>query len=318
MFLDIATVDSGDLDRSRLAASLDHWDWCQHTESDQIAARTSDVNALLTNKCRIDRVIIESSPGLRLIALSATGTDNVDLKAASEHGVAVCNIRDYCTESVAQHVITLMLNLLTGIPWYIEAVRRGEWSKAVQFCLKDRQIREARGLTFGVVGFGSLGQRSAELAHALGMEVLIAERKGIQPREGRVVFEEVIGRADVLSVHCPLTDETRGLINGEVFQAMKRDAYLINTARGAVIAAEDLAGALRAGEIAGAGIDTLNVEPPPADHPLLEKDIPNLIVTPHNAWASRTARQAALDHLARVVEAFQVGAPINVVNELTV
>jgi glycerate dehydrogenase len=252
---------------------------------------------------------------LRLIALSATGTDNVDLKAASEHGVAVCNIRDYCTESVAQHVITLMLNLLTGLPWYIEDVRRGEWSKAVQFCLKDRPIREARGLTFGVVGYGSLGQRSAELARVLGMEVLIAERKGIQPREGRIAFEEVIGRADVLSVHCPLTDETRGLINRDVFQAMKCDAYLINTARGAVIAAEDLAEALRSGEIAGAGIDTLNIEPPPADHPLLDKDIPNLIVTPHNAWGSRTARQAALDHLARVVEAFQANAPINVVNE---
>lgn len=315
MFLDIATVDSGDLDRSRLDASLDHWDWCQHTGPGQIAARASGVNALLTNKCRIDREIIESSPGLRLIALSATGTDNVDLKAASEHGVAVCNIRDYCTESVAQHVITLMLNLLTGLPWYIEDVRRGEWSKAVQFCLKDRPIREARGLTFGVVGFGSLGQRSAELARVLGMEVLIAERKGIQPREGRIAFEEVIGRADVLSVHCPLTDETRGLINRDVFQAMKCDAYLINTARGAVIAAEDLAEALRSGEIAGAGIDTLNIEPPPADHPLLDKDIPNLIVTPHNAWGSRTARQAALDHLARVVEAFQANAPINVVNE---
>lgn len=274
-----------------------------------------EANAVLTNKCRIDRTIIESSPGLKLIALSATGTDNVDTSAASEHGVAVCNIRDYCTESVAQHVITLMLNLLTGLPWYIQDVRRGEWSKALQFCLKDRPIREARGLTFGVIGYGTLGRRSAALAAALGMNVLVAERRGAAPREKRVPFEQVIAQADVLSVHCPLTDETRGLFNRDVFEAMKRDACLINTARGAVIAAEDLADALRAGQIAGAGIDTLDVEPPPPDHPLLAADIPNLIVTPHNAWASRTARQAALDHLARVVEGFQAGVPINVVND---
>ncbi len=314
VFLDIGTVDSGDLDRSRLESSLDHWSWLEHTSAGQIAAQTRDVNALLTNKCRIDRGIIESSPELKLIALSATGTDNVDSAAASEHGIAVCNIRDYCTESVAQHVITLMMNLLTGLPWYIQDVRRGEWAKAVQFCLKDRPIREARGLTFGVIGFGTLGRRSATLAQALGMEVLIAERKGAEPREGRTAFETVIERADVLSVHCPLTNETRGLMNREVFRAMKRDALLINTARGAVIAAEDLADALRSGEIAGAGIDTLNIEPPPGDHPLLASDIPNLIVTPHNAWASRTARQAALDQLAKVVEEFQAGRPINVVN----
>ena len=314
VFLDIATVDSGDLDRGRLDASLDRWDWYDNTDPQQIVERVTPANAVLANKSRIDRTIIEACPGLKLIALSATGTDNVDLEAASEHGVAVCNIRDYCTESVAQHVITLMLSLLTGLPWYWQDVRRGEWSKAQQFCMKDRQIREARGLTFGVVGFGTLGRRSAELAGALGMEVLNAERRGSTPREGRRPFEEVIARADVLSVHCPLTDETRGLINRAVLSAMKKDALLINTARGAVIEAEDLADALRAGEIAGAGIDTLSVEPPPPDHPLLAGDIPNLIVTPHNAWASRKARQAALNHLARVVEAFQAGKPINVVN----
>ncbi|HKJ16526.1 MAG TPA: D-2-hydroxyacid dehydrogenase [Xanthomonadales bacterium] len=316
VFLDIATVDSGDLDRSRLLGSLDHWDWFQLTKPEQIAERSADVNALLTNKCRISRSVIESSPGLKLIALSATGTDNVDLNAASDHGVAVCNIRDYCTGSVAQHVITLTLNLLTGLPWYIDDVRRGEWSKAVQFCLKDRPIREACGLTFGVIGYGTLGRQSAVLAKALGMNVLVAERKGAQPRGGRVAFDEVVERSDVLSIHCPLTDETRGMINADVFRAMKQDAYLINTARGAVIAAEDLADALRAGEIAGAGVDTLDVEPPPADHPLLASDIPNLIVTPHNAWGSKTARQAALDHLANIVNAFQAGKPINVVNNL--
>ncbi|MDX1555207.1 MAG: hypothetical protein R3212_04205, partial [Xanthomonadales bacterium] len=156
VFLDIATVESGDLDRSRLQESLDHWDWFDDSRGTQISERARDAHALLTNKCRIDRAVFEAAPNLKLVALSATGTDNVDLNAASAHGVAVCNIRDYCTESVAQHVITLMLNLLTGLPWYIEDVRRGEWSRAQQFCLKDRQIREARGLTFGVIGYGTL------------------------------------------------------------------------------------------------------------------------------------------------------------------
>lgn len=315
VFLDIGTVESGDLDRSRLQASLEHWDWYDDTRPEQIAERARHANAVLANKSRLDRAIIEACPELKLIALSATGTDNVDLEAASQHGVAVCNIRDYCTESVAQHVITLMFNLLTGLPWYFQDVRRGAWSEALQFCLKDRPIREARGLVFGVIGYGTLGKRSAELAAALGMKVSIAERRGREPRQGRQRFEDVVASADVLSVNCPLTDETRGLIDRDVLRAMKKDALLINTARGAVIQAEDLAEALRAGEIAGAGVDTLNVEPPPADHPLLAGDIPNLIVTPHNAWASQNARQAAIDHLARVVEAYQSGKPINVVNQ---
>lgn len=315
VFLDIDTVESGDLDRSRLQASLTHWDWFGDSEPGQIADRIANAQAVLTNKCRLGRALIEDAPGLKLIALCATGTDNVDLEAASERGVAVCNIRDYCTESVAQHAITLMLNLLTGLPWYIGDVRAGKWSEAAQFCLNDRPIREARGLTLGIVGYGTLGGRTAELGKALGMRVQVAERKGAQPREGRVGFEEVIATSDVISVHCPLTDQTRGLIDGEVLAAMKKDALLINTARGAVINAEHLVEALRAGEIAGAGIDTLDTEPPPPDHPLLARDIPNLIVTPHNAWASRTARQAALDQLARIVEAFQAGAPINVVNK---
>jgi glycerate dehydrogenase len=216
-------------------------------------------DAVLANKCGINREVIESAPGLKLIALAATGTDNVDVEAASERGVAVCNIRDYCTESVAQHVMTLMLNLLTGMPWYLEDVRKGEWSKAEQFSLTERSIREARGLTFGVVGYGTLGRRSAELARALGMEVLVAERQGMPTREGRQSFQEVVEQADVLSIHCPLTEDTEGLVDADVLRAMKDDALLINTARGKVIDAAALADALRAREIAGAGMDTLNV-----------------------------------------------------------
>jgi glycerate dehydrogenase len=213
--------------------------------------------------------------------------------------------------AVAQHTITLTLNLLTAQPWYWQSVRAGDWSHSRQFCLNDRPIRQVRGLNFGVIGYGVLGRAAAGLAAALGMRVLVAERKGERVRTGRLAFEEVIERADVLSIHCPLSATTRGLINRDVLRAMKRDAVLINTARGGIVVEHDLAEALRRGEIAGAGVDTLSEEPPPEDHVLLAPDIPDLLVTPHNAWASRTARQAAVDQLAQLIEGFVSGKMMN-------
>jgi len=313
VFLDLETVDRGDLDRGSLERSLPRWDWHDWTSGREIASRIGGADVVITNKCRLDRTLIEGADRLRLVALAATGTNNVDLEAARDAGVTVCNIRDYCTESLAQHTITLMLNLLTGQPWYGDRVRRGDWSASRQFCLQDRPIREARGLAFGVIGYGSLGRAVAAKAAALGLDVLVAERRGQAPRPGRLAFEEVLRRADVLSIHCPLDDTTRNLVGREELCAMKPDAILINTARGGVVDERALAEGLRAGEIGGAGIDTLSQEPPPADHPLLADDIPNLLLTPHNAWASRSARQAALDQLAAVVSAFGVGQPINVV-----
>jgi glycerate dehydrogenase len=263
------------------------------------------------NKCGLDRAALQQAKGLQLIAVAATGTNNVDLEAAAELGITVCNIRDYASDAVAQHTVTLMLNLLSAQPWYWQSVRAGDWSRSRQFCLTNRPIRQARGLNFGVIGFGVLGQAAARLAAGLGMNVLVAERKGDAVRPGRMSFAEVIGQADVLSIHCPLSADTEGLIDRTVFTAMKPDAILINTARGSIIVEHDLADALRRGVIAGAAIDTLSVEPPPPDHVLLAHDIPNLIVTPHNAWASRTARQAALDQVADVIAGFLAGKVIN-------
>jgi glycerate dehydrogenase len=314
VFLDLETVDSGDLDRSSLAASLDLWEWHDFTVAAQVAPRIQSAQVVVTNKCVIDREAMRPARQLKLVALAATGTNNVDLEAASEFGVAVCNIRDYASSAVAQQVITLMLNLLTAQPWYWHSVRRGDWSNSRQFCLNNRPIREARGLHFGVIGYGVLGQATAQLATALGMQVLVADHQGNAPRPGRVQFDEVVRRSDVLSLHCPLNNATLGLVNRKLLQAMKPDALLINTARGAVVNEQDLADCLREGVIAGAGIDTLSVEPPPPDHPLLAPDIPNLIVTPHNAWASRTARQAAMDQLAAVIRAFAQGLSLNRVN----
>ncbi len=314
VFLDLETVDNGDLDRSRLSSVLAHWDWHAFSEPQQIAERIRMANVVISNKCVLDRAALKSASKLQLVALAATGTNNVDLEAASELGITVCNIRDYASNSLSQHAITLMLNLLTAQPWYWQSVRRGDWSNSRQFCLNDRPIREFRGLVFAVIGYGVLGRATADLAQSMGMEVLIAERKGCTTRPGRVSFEEAIRRADVVSIHCPLAGDTRELINLEVLQAMKPDALLINTARGGIINEKHLVDALRAGIIGGAGLDTLSEEPPPRDHPLLAEGIPNLIVTPHNAWASRVSRQAAVNQLADIIGAFTNGEILNSVN----
>jgi len=314
VFLDLETVDIGDLDRSGLTECLPVWKWHKFTEASDTPGRVRDADVVIANKCVLDRAALSSAQGISLIGLAATGTNNVDLEAASELGITVCNIRDYCSGSVAQHVITLMMNLLTGQPWYSRSVREGAWSDSRQFCLNARPIREAGGLNFGVIGYGALGQAAAKLARGLGMNILVAERKGSAPRPGRVSFGEAIRCSDVLSIHCPLTAETQHLISREQIQLMKPGALLINTARGGIVNEHDLAGCLREGVIAGAGFDTLSEEPPARDHPLLAEDIPNLIVTPHNAWASRTARQAALDQLAEIIRAFAAGSPVNRVN----
>jgi len=311
VFLDLETVDSGDLDRSQLTASLPEWRWHDFSFPAEIPERVAAADVVISNKCVLDRAVMSQAKQLKLVALAATGSNNVDLVAAKELGIAVCNIRDYATSAVAQHSITLMLNLLTGQPWYWQSVREGAWSHSRQFCLNHRPIREARGLCFGVIGYGVLGSATAALAQALGMEVIIADHKGEPARAGRVAFDEVIRRADVISIHCPLNDRTRGMIDAQVLHVMKRDALLINTARGGIVVEQDLADALRAGIIAGAGIDTLSKEPPPADHVLLAADIPNLIVTPHNAWASKNARQNAVDQLTAVIKAFASGQPLN-------
>jgi len=311
VFLDLETVDRGDLDRRALQSSLANWHWHDFSLPESVAQRIAGADVVVSNKCVVNRGAMEQAPRLKLIALAATGSNNIDLQAAAERGITVCNIRDYATDAVAQHTITLMLNLLTGQPWYWQRVRQGDWSGARQFCLNDRPIRQARGLTFGVIGYGVLGRAVGELARNLGMHLWVAEHQGEKLREGRVRFEAVIAGADVISLHCPLSPATEGLIDRRMLRAMKPEGVLINTARGGIVVEQDLADALRAGEIAGAAMDTLTQEPPPSDHVLLAADIPNLIVTPHNAWASRTARQAALDQVAEVIAAFAAGKPIN-------
>lgn len=316
VFLDTGSVDNGDLDRGRLQNSLSDWQWHEFTNPEETAARIAEASVVISNKCVLDRESLSGAMALKLIAVAATGTNNVDLDAAAEFGIMVCNVRDYGTSGVAQHTITLMLNLLSSQHAYADRVRAGDWSRARQFCLMDLPIREAAGLNLGIVGYGVIGHAVAELARKLGMNVLIAERKveqpaGGKPRGDHLRFEDVVAHSDVISIHCPLTEETRGLFDRAMMQRMKRSAILINTARGGIVDERDLVSCLRDGIIAGAGIDVLTEEPPPPDHPLLVPDIPNLILTPHNAWASRNARQALLDQLASVIRAFERGQPLN-------
>lgn len=307
VFLDFSTVSHDDVDPAPLANALDDFDCHASTAVDDIIERIGDAQVVMTNKCRITRDIIEAAPELKLVTLAATGFDNVDVAAAREHGVGVTNIRAYSTPSVAQHAFALLLTLSQRLDDYRELLRSGAWKRAPNFTMLDFPIHELAGQTLGIIGYGELGKAVANIGAAFGMDVIVAERAGRDPRKGRVNFEKVITESDVISLHCPLTEETRHLISANVLKQMKPTALLINTARGAVVDEAALADALRNGVIAGAGIDVLSEEPPVNGNPLLDTDIPNLVITPHVAWAGVEARQRAVQQMAECIDAFRKG-----------
>lgn len=308
VFLDYATVSiNSDLDPSALQRALPDLEIRDHTRQDDVPATVAGREVALVNKLRITRETMEATPTLKLIALAATGTNNVDLVAAAERGIAVCNLRDYCTASVVQHVFGVLLLLTHRLREYDALVRSGAWQRGEQFCLLDYPIRELVGRRLGIVGYGTLGKGVARAAAAFGMQVVVANRPGGTRQAGRVDLEELLPQVDVLSLHCPLSPATEGLIGAPQLARMKRDAVLINTARGALVDATALADALREGRLGGAAIDVLSREPPVDGNPLLAGDIPNLVVTPHIAWAAREARQRCLDEMAANVEDFRRG-----------
>jgi len=311
VFLDFGTVSSGDLDTGPLQRVVPGLVLHEQTAREEIAPRIAGFEAVFANKCVIDRATIVANPQLRIIALTATGVDNVDLAAAREAGVAVCNLRDYCTPSVVQHVFAMLLALTHRLRDYQSLVQDGRWEAAGQFSVFPYPIRELKGRLLGIVGYGAIGRAVAGAAAAFGMQVEVANRPGGAPVAGRHDLDELLPRLDVLSLHCPLTDATRGLIGVARLARMKRDAVLINTARGALVDPAALADALRNHRLGGAGIDVLEREPPPAGHPLLDASIPNLILTPHIAWAARESRQRCLDELALNLESFLAGGRRN-------
>lgn len=316
VFLDFDTISvDDDVDISPMQALPDvEWTFHGATLPEAIAERIEGCEVVVVNKVVLDADILARAAGtLKLVVIAATGTNNVDLAAAERHDITVCNVRGYGTPSVVQHVYALILALITQLPRYLQAVGEGRWQRHSQFCILDYPIRELNGLNLGIVGYGALGRGVAEVAPAFGMQVLVADRPGGEPRAGRLALDDLLARADILSLHCPLTDATRGLIGRRELQAMKNDALLINTARGGIVDEADLVEALRAGEIGGAAFDVLTEEPPRRGNVLLDAALPNLLVTPHVAWASRESRQRVIDIVAANIEAYMDGRPENVV-----
>jgi glycerate dehydrogenase len=307
VFLDYATVSTGDLDETRLRATMPDLELLGVTPSAEVAARTKNAAIVLTNKTPISAALMEESPGLKLISLAATGTNNVDLEAAERLGIGVCNIRGYCTPSVVQHVFGVLLALTHHFKSYERLATDGSWGSSPQFTMLGFPIRELSGRVFGIVGYGELGRGVAGMAQAFGMQVLIANRPGGTRQEGRLDLVDLLPRLDVLSLHCPLTPDTRNLIGARELSLMKPDAVLINTARGGLVDADALADALLHRRLGGAGIDVLAQEPPVDGNPLFAPGLPNLVVTPHTAWAARESRQRCIDEMAANVEDFLRG-----------
>ena len=288
--------------------------WRDHdrTPPADIVARLAGAEIAVVNKLPIGEDVLARSPDLRMIAVAATGTDNVDLVACRRRGIVVSNVRGYATTTVPEHTFALILALRRGVVGYAQSVQRGDWQKAAQFCYFDFPISDLRGSRLGIVGGGAIGASVASIGRAFGMDVVFSTQRGGPERSHYIPFEAVIETADVLTLHCPLTPATRGMIDRHVLRRMKPGAILINTARGGLIVDEDLVEALRGNWIAGAAIDVTTPEPPPADHPFMSlADHPGFILTPHVAWASVQARQAVADQVIDNIDAFIAGAPRN-------
>jgi len=314
VFLDWESVDNQDLDRQRLHALPLDWSFHGATTPAQLASRLEGQAIVVSNKVVLDATAIAAARDLQLICVAATGTNNVDITAASSRDIPVCNVRGYATPSVVQHVFMLLLNLMRRLPDYQQALRSGRWQQSEHFCFLDFTIEELTGKTLGIVGYGELGQAVAHMAEQFGMRVLVAQRPGAAQSAGRVPLSALLAEVDVLSLHCPLTDETRNLIGERELALMKPSAILINTARGGIVDEPALLQALRSGKLAGAGMDVLHSEPPREGNILLHASLSNLIVTPHIAWASRQARQRLLDGVAQNIRAYLDGQPQNRVN----
>jgi glycerate dehydrogenase len=313
------------LDSRTLAADGDAWDGLRRlgtvevhdrSSDDEVGERARGAAVLVTNKARVPAAVIEAAPDLRLIAVTGTGYDCVDAAAAARRGVPVCNVPGYGTDSVAQFAFALLLGLCHRVGLHADAVRAGEWSRSSDFCLWKTPQVELAGKTMGVVGHGRIGRRVGELAHAFGMGVLAHARSRARPPDYRPFawadLDELFARSDVISLHCPLTAETAGLVNRERLRLVRPGAFLVNTSRGGLVVEADLAEALNEGRLAGAAADVVSHEPIRPDNPLLAAR--NCLVTPHIAWSTREARRRLLEAVIANVAHYFAGSPTNVVN----
>ncbi|MDP2244682.1 2-hydroxyacid dehydrogenase [Pseudomonas sp.] len=314
VFLDHSTLDLGDLDLSPLQQLFGELTLYSLSSPEHVIERLQGVQVAISNKVPLDAKIFAACPELKLVLIAATGTNNIDLTAAREHGVLVCNCQGYGTPSVAQHTLMLLLALATRLPDYQGVVRDGHWQRAQQFCLLDFPIVELEGKTLGLLGHGELGGAVARLAEAFGMRVLLGQLPGRPPRQDRLPLDELLPQVDALTLHCPLNAATQNLIGEYQLSLMKPGAFLINTARGGLVDEQALADALRRGHLGGAATDVLTQEPPTDGNPLLAADIPRLIVTPHSAWGSREARQRIVIQMTENAQAFFDGSARRLVN----
>lgn len=314
VFLDAATY--GDISLKRFS---DRWNCTVHqiTCPADTLQRLDGHSIAVTNKVAIDEAVLASTGAreLKLIAIAATGTDIIDCEAARKFGVKVCNVPGYATQSVSQFTMALILELATRVSRYRQMVKNGEWQKSPVFALLNCPAIELRGKKLGIVGHGNIGQTVAQMARGFGMEVLVAARPGAQEPipAGRTSVDQLLRQADVVSLHCPLTPQTRNLINQASLALMKPTAFLINTARGALVDEEALIQALRERRLAAAALDVISREPPPPDHPVIlaAVELDNLIVTPHTAWSAREARERLLWEVEQNISAFLEGQDRN-------
>ena len=314
VFLD--TMTFGDVSLERFT---NNWDCTFHklTARAEVPQRLQGHHAVILNKVVLDKSVLgaPAAKDIKLIAVAATGTDNVDLEAARSRGIKVCNVPGYAAQSVAQFTMALILELATRVGRYGELVRVGAWQKSPMYTMFDYPTLELSGKKLAIIGYGNIGRKVAEMARGFGMEILISVRPGSQAPipQGRMTLNELLSRADIVSLHCPLTPQTKNLIDSRALALMKPTAFLINTARGALIDADALIRALREKRLAGAAMDVLTQEPPPADHPLINaaKELDNLLVTPHCAWTAREARQRLMDEVVENILAFTKGQDRN-------
>ena len=300
---------------SRLRQSSPHFKAYAETAAEDVSARCQNANIIITNKVVVDAATIAAAKNLKLICVTATGTNNIDHQAATQRSIPICNVTHYGTPSITQHVFTLILALATKLIDYHHAVQSGRWQKSPQFCLLDYPAFELAGKTIGIIGYGELGQQVAKLAKAFDMTVLIAKSHDSQKNNGdRITLHDLLKQSDIVTLHCPLTAQTKQLIAQKELALMKPTALLINAARGGIVDEHALVTALKQGVIAGAGVDVLSTEPPTDNNPLLADDIPNLIVTPHIAWACDESRQRIIDQAAENISHFIAGKPKNIVN----
>lgn len=315
VFLDWSSLNGEELDRTCLDTLPLEWQYFTKIAPGELESLIGDVEIIVTNKVVLDASLLVKAKQLKLICVAATGTNNIDLNAAAKRNIPVCNVRGYATESVVQHVFMLMLNLSRRFGFYQQAVHNGEWQASNYFCFLTFPIESLTGKTLGIIGYGELGQAVAKMAEQFGMNILIAQSitGSMQDshRDGRTKLEDLLKHSDIISLHCPLTEQTRNLIGKNEFTLMKKSAFLINTARGGIVNELALLEALQNNQIAGAALDVLTEEPPIHSHTLLETDLPNLIITPHIAWGTRQARQCLLEKIAANIKTWLAGKVSN-------